>query len=175
VLVVLLAAAVWLARRRRPRAGADGTPPPQRTGWRARALGFAASWASALEALRSPRFLLAVAVGLLMKGAEAGGWWAVERALGVAVRPGSPVLALSATNLASAVPLAPGNLGVYEGAAYAVYHGLLGVPRDAAVALAVVGHAAYLAAFVGVGWAWLTARQLRALVARRRAARARSR
>jgi uncharacterized membrane protein YbhN (UPF0104 family) len=102
-----------------------------------------------------------------MKGAEAGGWWAVERAFGVAPRPGSAVLALAATNLASAVPASPGNLGVYEGAAYTAYHGLLGVPRDTALALALVGHAAYLVPLVGIGWALLSARQLAGLRGRR--------
>jgi uncharacterized membrane protein YbhN (UPF0104 family) len=163
-LLVGLALVVWLVRRRPPPSARAGE------GWRARAHRFVAAWAATLDALRTPRFALAIAVGVAMKAAEAGGWWAVERALGVAPRAGSAVLTLAATNLASAVPLSPGNLGVYEGAAFGVYHGLLGVPRASAVALAVVGHATYLAAFVGLGWAWLTVRQLRALARARSAA-----
>jgi uncharacterized membrane protein YbhN (UPF0104 family) len=145
LLVVALVVAVRVARRR---------PDPS---------GRLARWTGALDGLRSPRFAGAVLLGLAMKGAEASGWMAVERALDVATRPGSAVLALAATNLASAVPITPGNLGVYESAAFGVYHGLLGVPRAQAVALGVVGHAAYLAAFVGLGWGWLTVRQLRRL------------
>lgn len=117
--------------------------------------------ARALDALRSPRFAAAVLVGLAMKGAEAAGWRAVELALGAQPRPGSPVLALAATNLASALPVSPGNVGVYEAAAYGAYHGLLGVAAPTAVALGVLGHATYLAAFVGLGWGWLTARAVR--------------
>jgi uncharacterized protein (TIRG00374 family) len=180
-LVAALAVATWAARRRPLRAAAPVDAPrvdtldaepraePRAAHWRTRAWAFVVSWVSSLDALRSPRFLLAVVAGLLMKGAEAAGWWAVERALGVAPRPGSPVLALAATNLASAVPLTPGNLGVYEGAAFGVYHGLLGVPRETALALGVLGHVAYLVPLVGAGWVLLSVRQARALAARRRA------
>jgi uncharacterized protein (TIRG00374 family) len=163
-LALALAVAAWAARRRAPRA-ADAVPP---AGERraptalARARAFLVSWAAALDALRSPRRLaLALASGLLMKGAEAGGWWAVERAFGVAPRPGSPLLALAATNLASALPASPGNLGVYEGAA-AVAYGALGVPRDLALAMGIVGHAVYLLPFVGAGWVVLSLGSLRA-------------
>ena len=117
---------------------------------------------AALDALRSPRRLgLAVASGLLMKVMEAGGWTAVERAFGLAPRPGSAVLVLAATNLASAVPASPGNLGVYEGAALLAYTAL-GVPRDQALALGIVGHIVYLVPFVGAGWVVLSLAQLRA-------------
>jgi uncharacterized membrane protein YbhN (UPF0104 family) len=109
-----------------------------------------------------------------MRAVEGLGWWAVERAFDVAPRPGSAALALAATNLASAIPASPGNLGVYEGAAYTAYHVLLGVPRDTAVAMAVVGHMVYLLPLVGVGWALLSVRQLAGMWARRRAARARA-
>ena len=96
-----------------------------------------------------------------MKAAETGGWWAVEHAFGVAPRAGSPLLALVATNLASAVPASPGNLGVYEGAALLAYTSL-GVPRDQALAMGIVGHAVYLLPFVGAGWVVLSLGQLRA-------------
>jgi uncharacterized membrane protein YbhN (UPF0104 family) len=162
-LVVVLGAAAWSARRP-PGPGAPATPG---RGARLRAL--AARWAASLDALRDPRrTAAALAIALLMKAAEGAGWWAVERALAAAPPPGSAAVALAATSLASAVQASPGNLGVYEGAAYAAYHVLLGVPRDAAAALAVVGHAAYLVPFVGIGWAVLSARQLAAARARRR-------
>ncbi len=167
LLVVGLGAAAWAAQRRpaaaRPAAGGGAV---------ARARALVVRWAASLDALRDPRRLAAaLAAALLMKVVEGAGWWAVERALGVAPRAGSPVLALAATNLASAIPASPGNLGVYEGAAFTAYHVLLGVPRDTALALGLVGHAVYLVPLVGIGWALLSARQLSALRARRRAAR----
>jgi uncharacterized protein (TIRG00374 family) len=181
LLAVGLAVAAWMARHRAPRAD-DALPPSLAIGlapepasppddrraatvW-ARTRAFLVSWASALDALRSPRRLtLALASGLLMKGAEASGWWAVERAFGIAPRPGSPLLVLAATNLASALPASPGNLGVYEGAA-AVAYGALGVPRDLALALGIVGHAVYLLPFVGAGWVVLSLGQFRSRRAR---------
>lgn len=159
-LVVAMAALLALA------ASAGRAQPGQRVpgagpGLTGRARALVRRWAHALDALRAPwRLFGALLLALAMKAAEAAGWWAVERALGVRPRPGSPVLALAATNLASAVPATPGNLGVYEGAAYAAYHTLLGVPRETAVALALVGHACYLVPLVGMGWAMLSAQQL---------------
>jgi uncharacterized membrane protein YbhN (UPF0104 family) len=178
LLAVGLFAAAWLARGRAPRADdalppslaiglADAPPAPtaaaerRAPGLRARVRAFVVSWAAALDALRSPRRLaLAVASGLLMKVAEAGGWTAVERAFGVAPRPGSAAVVLAATNLASALPASPGNLGVYEGAALLAYTAL-GVPRDQALALGIVGHIVYLVPFVGMGWVVLSVAQLR--------------
>jgi uncharacterized membrane protein YbhN (UPF0104 family) len=167
---VALGVAVWAARGRgpsgpAPAAGARPRGPRTLHGLRTLAVG----WAASLDALRDPRRLaLAFAIALAMKVAEASGWWAVEQAFGVRPRPGSAVLALAATNLASAVPASPGNLGVYEGAAYTAYHTLLGVPRETAFALALAGHACYLLPMVGTGWALLSWRQL-ARVRRRRA------
>jgi uncharacterized membrane protein YbhN (UPF0104 family) len=176
LLALALFAAAWMARERAPRAD-DALPPSLAVGlaeeppapaadrrapgpW-ARLRAFVVSWAAALDALRSPRRLaLAVASGLRMKVAEAGGWTAVERAFGVAPRPGSAVLVLAATNLASALPASPGNLGVYEGAALLAYTAL-GVPRDQALALGIVGHIVYLVPFVGMGWIVLSVAQLR--------------
>jgi uncharacterized membrane protein YbhN (UPF0104 family) len=143
-------------------AASSGAGAERRARGRLATLGtFVVSWAAGLDALRSPRRLaLAFASGLLMKVAEWGGWVAVEQAFGGAPGRGSAVLALAATNVASAVSVSPGNLGVYEGAAFAVYRAL-GVPPDRAMAMAVVAHLAYLVPFMGAGWAILTARQLR--------------
>lgn len=169
VLTAALGAAAWTARRHQVR-GDHVAPTRGRrgTGPIARLRALTVSWAASLDALRDPRQLaLALVIALLMKGAEAAGWWAVEHAFGVAPRPGSPVLALAATNLASAIPASPGNLGVYEGAAYSAYHTLLGVPRETAFALALVGHVCYLLPLVGTGWVLLSRRQLAALRQRR--------
>ena len=181
-----LGASAWYARRHHARAGAGlgaalgltpGAPPAagdrRRPNALARFRAFALSWAASLDALRHPgQLLAALALAVAMKAAEAAGWWAVEHAFNVAPRPGSPILALAATNLASAIPASPGNLGVYEGAAFSAYHLLLGVPRETAVALALMGHVCYLVPLVGIGWAILSVQQLRGFRARRAAERA---
>ena len=145
----------------------------RRRGPLARFRAFARSWAASLDALRHPgQLLAALALAVAMKVAEAAGWWAIEHAFNVAPRRGSPILALAATNLASAIPASPGNLGVYEGAAFSAYHLLLGVPRETAIALALMGHVCYLVPLVGIGWAILSVQQLREFRARRKAGRA---
>jgi uncharacterized protein (TIRG00374 family) len=169
---LLVAAALGAGRRGAvDPAGPSRAAVPGETGWTTRGRALLVRWAASLDAVREPRRLaLALGIALGMKVAEAAGWWAVERAFGVAPRVGSPVLALAATNLASAIPASPGNLGVYEGAAYAAYHTLLGVPRQTAFALALVGHVCYLVPIVGLGWVLLSRRQWRALRGRREGA-----
>ena len=102
------------------------------------------------------------------KLAEAGGWFAVERAFGVSPAPGSPFLALAAVNIASAASASPGNLGVYEAAGFFVYT-YLHVPRDVAFALSVAGHLCYLLPLAGCGWVLLSWEEARAFVRRRTA------
>ncbi len=177
LLTAALGTAAWYARQHTARAAASGGAPvpnipPEADRRRrdplARFRAFVVSWAATLDALRHPgQLAAALALAASMKLAEAGGWWAIERAFDVAPRRGSPILALAATNLASAIPASPGNLGVYEGAAFSAYHLLLGVPRETAIALALLGHVCYLIPLVGIGWAILSVRQLVAFRARR--------
>jgi uncharacterized membrane protein YbhN (UPF0104 family) len=137
-------------------------------GRRARLRAFVARWAAGLEALRAPhRFALALLAALVMKAAEAGGWFAVERAfahggglLPATLPKASPLLALAAVSLASAISASPGNVGIYELAAFGAYR-RLGVGSDAALALAVAGHVCYMLPFVGAGWVILTVRAVR--------------
>jgi hypothetical protein len=140
-----------------------------RVGRIARLRTFLENWAASLVALRSPgRFALGLLIALLMKLAEAGGWFAVERAFHVSPAPGSPFLALGAVNVASAASASPGNLGVYEAAGYFVYT-YLHVPKDVAFALSVAGHLCYLIPLAGLGYLLLSVEEVRAFVKRRRA------
>lgn len=179
LLSLALGVAAWYARRQTARtpavvAAAEVTPnipaghDRRRRDPLARFRAFVISWAASLDAFRYPGQLAAAfAISVLMKVAEASGWWAIEHAFQVAPRAGSPILALAATNLASAIPASPGNLGVYEGAAFSAYHLLLGVPRETAIALALVGHICYLIPLVGIGWGILSVQQLTGWRARR--------
>ena len=81
----------------------------------------------------------------------------VQRAFGVHLPLASGVLVLAALNLATLLPLVPGNLGVYEGAVVVTY-AHLGLSAEQAVGIAVVQHAAYFAALALPGYGWLAAR-----------------
>ena len=77
----------------------------------------------------------------------------VQRAFGLDVSAGSAVVVLAMTNLATLLPVVPGNIGVYEGAvvvAYAQY----GVPLERAVAIAAVQHLCYFIALATPGYVW---------------------
>jgi uncharacterized membrane protein YbhN (UPF0104 family) len=67
----------------------------------------------------------------------------------------SAVLVLAALNLATLLPLVPGNVGVYE-AVTVVAYGYLGVDADHALGIALVQHACYFVALAlpGYGWLW---------------------
>jgi uncharacterized membrane protein YbhN (UPF0104 family) len=182
LIVVLVASAISSSRKRkRPTVVSEthGVPEHERRqarrqGKLARLRTFLENWAASLVSLRSPkRFALGLVIALLMKLAEAGGWFAVERAFGVSPAPGSPFLALAAVNIASAANASPGNLGVYEAAGFFVYN-YLHVPRDVAFALAVAGHLCYLLPLAGFGYVLLSAEEVRGFFQRRRAARAAS-
>ena len=57
------------------------------------------------------------------------------------------------------MPIAPGNLGVYEATVYAVYR-FFGVTPELALALAVVQHLSFLVPSILPGYLTLTLRQL---------------
>ena len=108
-----------------------------------------------LHAIRSPaRAVAAVGVALAMKGAEAGAIAGVMLALGLDVPPGAAFVVLGAVNLATMLPVAPGNVGTYEAGAVAAYR-WLGVAPEAALAAALVQHVCFLLPAVGAGVAAL--------------------
>jgi len=180
LIVVLVVSAVSSSRRMRARtvvSETHGAPEHERrvrprASRMARLRTFLENWAASLVSLRSPgRFALGLLIALLMKLAEAGGWFAVERAFGVSPAAGSPFLALAAVNIASAASASPGNLGVYEAAGFFVYT-YLHVPRDVAFALSVAGHLCYLLPLAGCGWLLLSWEEIRGFVRRRSSAAA---
>jgi hypothetical protein len=175
LIAVLVASAVSSSRQTRRRTVVSETHGASeherraqaRAGRLARVRTFVENWAASLVSLRSPgRFALGLALALAMKLAEAGGWFAVERAFGVSPAPGSAFLALAAVNIASAASASPGNLGVYEAAGFFVYS-YLHVSRDVAFALSVAGHLCYLLPLAGTGWILLSVEEVRGLLKRR--------
>ena len=117
--------------------------------------------AAALAPLRSPwRGGSALALALLKKIAEMLAIVCIQRAFGVALPFSSAVLVLAALNLATLLPVVPGNVGVYEAVTVLAY-GYLGVDAERALGMALVQHACFFTALALPGYGWL-ARGVRA-------------
>ena len=110
--------------------------------------------AQALAPLRDRRALLAFFLALAKKGCELVAIVLVQRAFRVELPFGSAVLILAALNLATIIPIVPGNAGVYEAAVVWTYV-RLGVSLERATGMAVAQHACYLAALALPGYRWL--------------------
>lgn len=111
-----------------------------------------ARWARHVEILTHPRrWVGGLAFSLGTKLAEAAAIFAVQRSLGIDLPIETLAVVLAAVNVATMISVSPGNLGVYEAAAFAVYT-LLGLPPEQALALALVQHACLLAAMILPGY-----------------------
>ena len=105
-----------------------------------------------METLRSAKHsAAALAFALGTKVAEGAGILAVQHAFGVQLSIGATSLVLAAVVLGSMVPVAPGNVGTYEAAAFLAYRHL-GIEPGAATILAVAGHLCFLIPSIGVGY-----------------------
>lgn len=132
--------------------------PEGQSGLIARGRAFGAEWASRMETLRSAKqsaAALAFAIGT--KVAEGAGILAVQLAFGVHLSIGATSLVLAAVILGSALPVAPGNLGTYEAAAFLAYRHL-GIDPGMATILGVAGHLCFLIPSVGIGYLFGSAR-----------------
>lgn len=150
LLVLVIAGAAWYARALTTSALGRALPP--RVARAAIAAGIA------LAPVRSPvRSAAALGLALAKKLAEALAILCVQRAFGVGLTPQSALLVLAAVNLATLLPLVPGNLGVYEAAVVLAYS-YLGVPAERALGIALVQHACYFVALAVPGYWWLARR-----------------
>jgi uncharacterized membrane protein YbhN (UPF0104 family) len=119
------------------------------------------SVATALAPLRSPaRGGTALALALAKKAVEIAAILCVQRAFGVSLPVASGILVLACLNLATLIPLVPGNVGVYE-AAVVVAYTWLGVSPERALGIAVVQHVCYFVALALPGAWWVTRGKLR--------------
>ena len=110
--------------------------------------------ADALAPLRSPwRGGSALVLALLKKLAEILAIICIQHAFGVALPASSAVLVLAALNLATLIPVVPGNVGVYEAAVVLAY-GYMGVDTERALGMALVQHACYFVALALPGYGW---------------------
>jgi uncharacterized protein (TIRG00374 family) len=117
--------------------------------------GALANFGPALAPLRSSKLgggalLLAFAKKL----AEILAILCVQRAFGLSLPIASAILVLAFLNLATLMPLTPGNVGIYEAAVVLAY-GWLGVPAEQALGIAVVQHLTYFVALALPGYWWL--------------------
>ena len=121
---------------------------------------FITRWAHHLEALRSfRRFFLGLLLAYAMKGAEATAILAVQKGFHLNIPIWSVLLILAGLNVATMVPVTPGNIGVYEATVFFIYQ-YLGVPPEQALGLALLQHLCYLLPLVGTGYLLVIARNV---------------
>jgi uncharacterized membrane protein YbhN (UPF0104 family) len=119
-----------------------------------------AEWTFYMEPMRSiARASSVLGLGLGKKAVEVVAVLAVQQACGIAVDLGQAVLVVAALGLSTVLPRLPANLGVYEATILLIYE-WCGVPTDAALAAAILQHAAFLLPAIGGGYVILLARQL---------------
>ena len=125
----------------------------------ARAAGAVGSFASSLEPLRSaPRGIPALVLALLKKAVEVAAIVCVQRAFGVELPVAAAVLVLAMLNLATLLPVVPGNVGVFE-AAIVLALTRMGVTPELALGIAVVQHLCYFVALAAPGLVWVARRR----------------
>jgi uncharacterized membrane protein YbhN (UPF0104 family) len=119
-----------------------------------------ALWGAHLDALRNAsRAWRLVTLALAKKGAEVLGVIAVQIAFGLDPSVGAALLVVAALAVATALPVAPANLGVYEATVFAIYR-YLGISAETALGLALVQHLCFLVPALATGYVTLTLGQL---------------
>lgn len=109
----------------------------------------------ALAPIRSPaRSGGALLLALAKKTAEVLAILCVQQAFGVEMPVVSALLVLAAVNLATLLPVVPGNVGVYEAAVILAY-AQFGITPERALGMAVVQHACFFVALALPGYWWL--------------------
>lgn len=120
-----------------------------------RAVRIVVALGAALAPIRSPaRSGGALTLALAKKLAEALAILCVQRAFGVELPVATSLLILAAVNLATLIPVVPGNVGVYEAAVVLAYS-YLGVPPERALGIAAVQHVCFFVALALPGYRWL--------------------
>ena len=117
-----------------------------------RAVNFVSRWGHQLEGLRNfQTFFYGVILAYGMKLGEAAAIWGIQKGFGVDLPIWSVLLILAALNLTTIIPLAPGNIGVYEATVFFIYQHL-GIGPEQAIALALIQHLCFLLPLAGTGY-----------------------
>jgi uncharacterized membrane protein YbhN (UPF0104 family) len=120
----------------------------------------ASRWARELDILKQwTRSAAALACVVGMKFVEALAIVAVQRAFGASISASGTLLVLAAVVLGTMLPVAPGNLGVYEASAFLAYR-YLGVTPEQALTLAIVQHLCFMIPSAGLGYLFISAHTL---------------
>ncbi len=120
-----------------------------------RAIDFASRWGQQLEGLRNIKtFCYGVILAYGMKLGEALAIWSIQKGFDVDLPIWSILLILAALNLTTIIPLAPGNLGVYEATVFFIYQHL-GIEPEQAIALALTQHLCFLLPLAGTGYIYM--------------------
>jgi uncharacterized protein (TIRG00374 family) len=121
---------------------------------------FVSQWAGHLEMLKDYRvFSKGLFLSLIMMALQALGIWAAQKSLGQELPFWTTILVMAALNLATILPLTPGNFGVYEATAFLIYK-FSGLPPEMALSLALLQHICFLIPMAGTGWVVLLAQSL---------------
>ena len=121
-------------------------------------ISFVSRWGHQLEGLRNLQtFFYGMILAYGMKLSEASAIWGIQKGFGVDLPIWSALLILAALNLTTLVPLAPGNLGVYEATVFFIYQHL-GIEPDQAIALALIQHLCFLLPLAGTGYIFILLR-----------------
>jgi uncharacterized membrane protein YbhN (UPF0104 family) len=122
----------------------------------ARLASAAGAFARALEPLRTPaRGLPALGLSLLKKAAEVAAIVCIHRAFGLTVPVSAAIVVLAVLNLATLLPIVPGNVGVFE-AAVVLALTRFGVAPEQALGVAVVQHLCWFVALALPGLLFAT-------------------
>lgn len=110
-------------------------------------------WGHHLHGIRNLRITIySVALACVMKFGEILAVYCVQLALGVSLPLWVSLFIVAAINLATLVPVTPGNLGIYEAAVFFVYQ-YVGLDASLSMTLAILTHAVYLVGMILPGYA----------------------
>ena len=113
---------------------------------------FVSQWAGHLEVLKDYRvFSAGLTLALLMMALQALGIWAAQKSLGLELPFWTTILVMAALNLATILPLTPGNFGIYEATAFLIYK-FSGLSPEMSLSLAFLQHICFLVPMAGTGW-----------------------
>ena len=122
----------------------------------ARLASAAGAFARSLEPLRiAARGVPALGIALLKKAVEVAAIACVHRAFGLPVPLSAAIVVLAVLNLATLLPIVPGNVGVFE-AAVVLALTRFGITPEQALGVAVVQHLCYFAALAVPGLLFAT-------------------
>ncbi|MBT5469656.1 MAG: flippase-like domain-containing protein [Nitrospina sp.] len=162
ILIVIFSAAMFYAAHKVPAAKTGDEVIS--SSLLARVKEFISQWAAHLETLKDYRiFSLGLILSLAMMGMQALGIWAAQKSLGLELPFWTTILVMAALNLATILPVTPGNFGVYEATAFLIYK-FSGLSAEMALSLAFLQHICFLIPMAGTGWIVLLVQSLNSFV-----------